>query len=93
MSVTPAGFDEFDSRLDQSQPPPLPRLRAPHPHRRSLRPARHDPRHAQAMRRNSLDLSRKFPDGLLEEDLDQFTLLMLYVGLRFLPKRWIVERN
>ena len=58
------------ARLDQSQPPPLPRLRATQPHRRRLRPTRNDPHHAQAYRTNLLSLNPNFSDGLLGKTCD-----------------------
>ena len=55
---------ERHTRLDQPQPASRARLRATNPNRRHLREARHDPRHAQTPRRNRLDLSQNFSDGL-----------------------------
>ena len=50
--------------LGQPQPSPVPGLRTPYPQGRRLRAPRHDPHHAQALRRKSLKVKSDFPDGL-----------------------------
>ena len=68
--------------MDQPQPATGPRLRAPLPYRRRLRPLGYDPHHASAPRSKDLTVKLNFPDGLSVPIPGRVVQLLVTVGDR-----------